>query len=427
MTLAVDPTSPITITRTGSYLDADFGYNGSDPDLGVVGDYVWSDANSDGLQDSGEVGISAVIVNLLDAATAALVDQKQTVAGGLYLFTGIALGEYVVEIDSSNFSGPGALNGYTVTIGPQSEGNETSDPFQIIPGTTRTDLDFGYNNPATFSISDRVWFDADADTIQDGGEDGIVGVTVNLYQDDGDGILEPGTDDLIIATDISDENGDVDFTGLANGDYFLHISDTDNKLTTLTGTTVPAQASELLVMVSGADESGINFGYNIPGVVGDTVYSDADGDGVQDAGESGIAGVTVLLHLDVDDDGVLNSAVDLLVGTTQTDDTGYYRFEGLSIGTYFAGVDDTQAALTGYSPTSADSQAGEAGTQIDAVLTGPQAGFLDADFGYQNNALANISGNVFNDLDIDGVDDGAAEPGIGNVTLDSVLRVRICY
>ncbi len=421
LTLAVDPTSPITITRTGSYLDADFGYNGSDPDLGVVGDYVWSDANSDGLQDSGEVGISAVIVNLLDAATAALVDQQQTVAGGLYLFTGIALGEYVVEIDSSNFSGPGALNGYTVTIGPQSEGNETSDPFQIIPGTPRTYLDFGYNNPATFSISDRVWFDADADTIQDGGEDGIVGVTVNLYQDDGDGILEPGTDDLIIATDISDENGDVDFTGLANGDYFLHISDTDNKLTTLTGTTVPAQASELLVMVSGADESGINFGYNIPGVVGDTVYSDADGDGVQDAGESGIAGVTVLLHLDVDDDGVLNSAVDLLVGTTQTDDTGYYRFEGLSIGTYFAGVDDTQAALTGYSPTSADSQAGEAGTQIDAVLTGPQAGFLDADFGYQNNALANISGNVFNDLDIDGVDDGAAEPGIGNVTLE--LRV----
>ena len=41
-------------------------------------------------------------------------------------------------------------------------------------------------------IGDYIWYDADADGVQDLGEPGIANVTVDLYRDDGDGVFEPG-------------------------------------------------------------------------------------------------------------------------------------------------------------------------------------------------------------------------------------------
>jgi uncharacterized repeat protein (TIGR01451 family) len=65
--------------------------------------------------------------------------------------------------------------------------------------------------------------------------------------------------------------------------------------------------------------------------IGDTVWQDLDGDGVQDAGEPGLPGVTVEL---------LNSGASV-IATDVTDANGNYLFDGLSAGTYSARVDDT--------------------------------------------------------------------------------------
>ena len=50
------------------------------------------------------------------------------------------------------------------------------------PGDVFLNADFGYQpNAGTFgSIGDFVWFDRDADGVQDAGELGIPGVTVSL-------------------------------------------------------------------------------------------------------------------------------------------------------------------------------------------------------------------------------------------------------
>lgn len=70
--------------------------------------------------------------------------------------------------------------------------------------------------------------------------------------------------------------------------------------------------------------------------IGNRVWHDFDRDGVQDAGEPGIAGVTLFLWSDPDDDGV----PDYLgwQGTAVTDENGYYRFSGLSPGIYQVSV-----------------------------------------------------------------------------------------
>ena len=62
-----------------------------------------------------------------------------------------------------------------------------------------------------------------------------------------------------------------------------------------------------------------------PASVGNYVWFDANKDGVQDAGETGIPGVKVTLY----------RADGTVVGTTTTDSTGYYLFGNLVPDSYY--------------------------------------------------------------------------------------------
>ncbi len=66
-----------------------------------IGDLVWLDANSNGVQDATEVGIVGVTVLLKDI-TGAIVESQATDASGHYLFDGITCElDYIVEIDTT--------------------------------------------------------------------------------------------------------------------------------------------------------------------------------------------------------------------------------------------------------------------------------------------------------------------------------------
>lgn len=557
-----NPTARIDLTAGQSYLDADLGYVGA-TDKAIIGSFVWSDADNDGVQDPGEPGIGGVTVTLKTTA-GATVATTTTKPDGSYYFVNVSPGQYVVDVtDTGN-----VLAGYTLTVGPQSSPDPT-DPITVRAGQTYDEADFGYYNGALHRIADRVWYDADRDGTQDPGEAGIAGVTVNLYADrDGDGRFtkaiidgkvdlngdgkidasDSGTwngltvtsgvlgqtggvlngvpvvggqldmngdgkidsaddgqlvDEPIIATAITDDGGDFAFTGLKNGAYVMEIADNTGQLTDYQGTTPDAQTYRRAVTVANANVGGAHFGYAGLGPIGNTVFSDANGNGVQDPGEPGIAGVTVKLYRDLNGNNAFDPATDSLVRTVTTDGSGHYAFNDLVSGTYFVSIDRNQAALNGYAPVTTDQETGNqpstVNTEIAVALTASvetmriigggldvngdgaitaaddgfahgvkvidgkldlnddgsitaadagwwngirviagqldlnadgaisaaddgvaqvsQPSFLNADFGYRNTGLADVSGSIWNDLNKNAVDDGPGEPPIPGVTV----------
>ena len=82
-----------------------------------------------------------------------------------------------------------------------------------------------------------------------------------------------------------------------------------------------------VVLASGESDVSHDLGVFVPVSVGDYVWDDLDGDGVQDEGEPGIADVGVTLF---QVDPVTGAAVDF--GSAVTDADGLYLFEGLPPG-----------------------------------------------------------------------------------------------
>jgi uncharacterized repeat protein (TIGR01451 family) len=95
-------------------LTLDFGFYG-----GRIGDYVWADVDSDGIQgtDSGEFGIGGVLVDLYDTDTGAFITSTVTDGSGLYLFDNLPLNvDYTVQLSRTNFLPGGALYPYVPTL-----------------------------------------------------------------------------------------------------------------------------------------------------------------------------------------------------------------------------------------------------------------------------------------------------------------------
>jgi uncharacterized repeat protein (TIGR01451 family) len=81
---------------------------------GQLGDRVWNDANTNGVQDPNEPGLAGATLQLLDATTRSVLATRTTDLHGAYLFDGLRLGHYVVQIDpQTTLSGPYA--GYRLT------------------------------------------------------------------------------------------------------------------------------------------------------------------------------------------------------------------------------------------------------------------------------------------------------------------------
>lgn len=226
----------------------------------------------------------------------------------------------------------------------------------------------------TFAVGDRVWLDLDRDGRQDEGEPGIGGVTVRVYPEGSD---EP------VATTVTDADGRYVVDLLPAGRYQLRFVLDDATAARYSFTRTGAGTAETdsdadpatgwtAVVVLGAEEprvrpaataDGVLADYLDPTVdaglvergvrVGDLVWVDTDGDGVQDPGEPGIPGVVLeLTHPDG------TSVVDLLgrpVGPVTTDSSGRYLFGDLAPGRYVVTINRIASAdaLRGYDPTRA--------------------------------------------------------------------------
>src|SRR5206468_1093855 len=111
-----------TLAGGGSDLTIDFGFYKKV----TIGDFVWNDSNANGIQNGGEPGINGVTLTLTgtNGAGVAVTDHATTSGNGGYLFTE-APGTYTVTVDASNFSGAGALVGFSAS--PTGQGTTTTD------------------------------------------------------------------------------------------------------------------------------------------------------------------------------------------------------------------------------------------------------------------------------------------------------------
>nr|WP_245325270.1 SdrD B-like domain-containing protein [Microbacterium amylolyticum] len=400
-------------------------------ELCSVGDFVWLDENGNGVQDQGEPGVAGVIVTLLDSEGNA-VDSVVTDDAGFYEFSGLECGAYVVSFEDPE--------GREFTEQYADDNVDSEIDSNVNPETGVTDeVVLGGDEPAdnptvdagllpvveVCSVGDYVWLDLNRDGVQDAGEPGVAGVIVTLLDQDGEPVegVEPV---------VTGEDGFYEFSGLECGAYVVSFEDpegrefttqyADDNVDSEIDSNVNPETGVTDEVVLGGDEPADNPTVDaglLPVVevcsVGDFVWLDENGNGVQDQGEPGVAGVIVTL---LDSEG---NAVDSVV----TDDAGFYEFSGLECGAYVVSFEDPEGRefTTQYADDNVDSEIDsnvnpETGVTDEVVLGGDEpadnptvdAGLLPV------VEVCSVGDYVWLDLNRDGVQD-AGEPGVAGVVV----------
>ncbi|CAN98241.1 MULTISPECIES: SdrD B-like domain-containing protein [Sorangium] len=260
------------------------------------------------------------------------------------------------------------------------------------------------------SIGDKVWFDANADGIEDPEELGISGVVVDLF---GDANCDGVADGALLQTAVTGANGVYRFTELEAGCYVVDVDDTTLPLGhVLTSDDEPLGVS----LDAGENVANADFGYVTYSSIGDTVWLDSDADGLYEpeTGELGVNGVRVELFQGA-------QLIDFTITGTSpyTGQPGFYLFDTLPAGTYSVVVtpDNFMASgpLAGQEPT-ADPDGGL--DNVGVVSLGWAQDLLDADFGYQLSCGNGVCGGD-ESCSSCAVDCGTCPPVCGNGTCEA--------
>jgi len=414
------------LTAGEDVVDISFGYQNSGSDGAVTG-YVWYDTNGDGSFDTlTEPGIPGVTVYLCDTGVTPCdsgnsLQSTTTDADGFYSFTAPSGSNYIVVVEQ-----PGGTNqtGDPDETGVCATCDDTKASFPINQDEVAGPYNFGY--VGTLGIGDTVFVDWNGNGAEETEEEGISGVRVELYLDTNrDGSLDAG--DFLMGTQTTDASGYYTFTNQAGGGtmYIVNVvASTVPSNHALTAdpsegsTTCSVCDGKYPVTVNSTSVDNADFGYQPTGFssIGDYIWEDVNGDGVQGATESGIENVTVILYQDQDGDGVIDPE-DAIVGTTTTDSSGLYSFTDLAEGDYIVRVDPVEfgsgGTLEGYILTTTNDPPYDASQFSFEVSLGANEAFEDADFGF---AEIKLGDTVWQDNNGDGIQD-ATEPGINGVTM----------
>ncbi len=258
-------------------------------------------------------------------------------------------------------------------------------------------------NPTSGSaeVGDIVWLDTDGDGIRDVGEPGLANLEVILKDQYGTPLM----------TTTTDATGHYRFTGVTPGNGY-YVEATSGTLPSGVQQSAPSGRSDnrtdAFNLSAGQSYTDADLGYKAAtgsAIIGDLIWSDFNSNGLRDAGEAGLAGVTVQLWQDTNGSGIFEpTAGDTLLGTATTAADGSYLFTGITAsGTedYFVYVDETQAQLTGFTRT----------TQSVFTISNVDAGdaILSANYGFSGATTYTISDRVWFDSDGNGSQDAGRE------------------
>ncbi|MEJ7138511.1 SdrD B-like domain-containing protein, partial [Amphibiibacter pelophylacis] len=396
---------------------------------GTVSGTVWNDTNNDGIHQAGEAGVAGVTVDLRIAGGTTSVGTTTTDAQGNYSFKDVAAGNYFVDFAEDK----GPLVGRNFASGLQG-GDHSVDSdvtnytagwtgnFALPAGGSVEHIDAGIRPlPVASSVSGSVWNDANNDGIRQDGESGIAGVTVDLR------IAGTRTS---VATVTTDEKGNYTFSNVKEGNYFVDFAEDKAPLVGRSFTAADqgsddARDSDVtnaqigftndFSLKTGQAVEHLDAGIRPASSVSGSVWNDTNNDGIRQAGEAGVAGVTV----DLRTAGTINS-----VATVTTDASGNYTFDNVREGKYFVDFAEDKAPLIGRNFVSG-LQGSDASTDSDVtnyaagwthdITVAPGASVQHIDAGIRPIVPNSVSGKVWLDGNNDG-QVGSGEKGLGGVT-----------
>jgi protocatechuate 3,4-dioxygenase beta subunit len=390
-----------------------------------LGNRVWHDSDADGLQDNGEQGIAGAKVELVRdvngdgvISTDEVLSTTTTDASGNYRFTGLMPGlQYQVRFTQpTGFDGISPRQADGSSASDSNSDGTLSDAVVLKAGEDNPTLDSGFYKTA--SLGDKVWNDTDRDGVQDTNETGRPNVKVELYN---------CVTSALVATTTTDANGNYLFADLKPGTYHVKFYAPEGMQFTTVNVGDDALDSD-------ANSSGITGCYNVnsgdkittvdAGLIsstpvdpltaklGDKVWLDTNNNGQQDAGEAGMANITVKL---------INAAGTVLA-TQTTDANGNYLFTGLAAGSY--GVEFSKP--TGYNFTAsnagADASDSDANTitgrtSLYTLAAGGQDLTVDAGLVVVDTKTASLGDRVWLDSNGNGQQD-VGEAGVSGVTVN---------
>jgi SdrD B-like domain len=504
-----------------TFLIPPIGDNNHDPkwDAGFIptfslGNLVWVDTNNDGLltlSDATEQGIDGIRVKLfaVDGTTEILVGPDGrlgsaddaaggvlTNAQGLYLFTNLEAGDYIVDVTppsgltSSTGNGvvgsnpathegaltpdqdlvaidsddngsldtaTGTVRSKPVTLSaaaePTAEGATTGWPDATPDNNSNVQVDFGFYS-LLVSLGDVVWIDSNRDGLQDVGEPGLDAVTVELL--DAGGVLIAGR--TTTTATVSGRAGSYSFTDLAPGSYQVRFTlpsgyrwttanvgaddSDDSDVTFTTDTAATATTTTIVLTATGPTDSNgnplwltnptIDVGVYRVYAIGDYVWEDTDGDGIQN--DSAPLGAVSVRLFKADGSTVATDVNGMAVAATSTDPAGHYVFDNLLAGQYVVGFTkptSTQFTILGSGTTAADSNA-DRSTGKSAIITldatntnlratvpadgTTRASFIDATIDAGIFTPVSVGNYVWFDDDRDGRQDQPVAAGVNGVT-----------
>jgi hypothetical protein len=242
-------------------------------------------------------------------------------------------------------------------------------------------IDSGFNQPqvCTGKIGDFVWDDKNRNGIQEAGEPGIAGVVV---------VMRNPTTLAEITRTTTDASGKYSFGGLCAGTYKIDVEEPAGFVFSPSdqGGNDAIDSDPDRIHVTLATDSTTNltidFGLNKPqvctGKIGDRVWKDLNGDGIQNGSDFGLSNVKVIL---------LNSSGGV-VSSQLTNSSGNYTFTGLCAGTYTVKVDAATLPYGTLIPTLKDQGSNDAvdsdGYPAIASLSTDSTQRTDVDLGFKH-------------------------------------------
>jgi protocatechuate 3,4-dioxygenase beta subunit len=296
---------------------------------------------------------------------------------------------------------PGYLDGKLSRNGVVIPNSVGSHSIQVtLAGADLPNNDFAHLLPS--SLAGFVYIDANNNGIREPGEPPLAGVTVTLT----------GSNDLgdVNATTTTGADGSYQFGTLRPGIYTLIETEPGgflrgrNAAGSLGGTVGVDRLSNITI---GTSANGVNYNFAelVPASLSGFVYMDADNNGVREAGEPVLGGVTVTLT-------GRNDQGDVRLTTTTAAD-GSYQFRGLRPGVYTLTETEPAGYLRGRNAVG--SAGGTLGGNDLSQIT-LNMGVNGTEYDFAELLPASLAGFVYVDADNNGLR-RSGEQGVGGVTI----------